>query len=304
MTKQWDVAVAGEIFADHIFAGFEKWPQPGEELFTDSYAREVGGGAAITACALARLGRSAAVFGVIGKEDGWIQHRFADFGVASDGLRSTEGGTAVTVSISTREDRSFFTWPGANKDLREYLRSPQTKVLLERARHVHFAMTLSRPLALELLPPLRSAGCTISIDPGHHPEWLRNRDNWQTCSECDFFLPNELEGRIMTGEQSAEKMLAVLTGSGIRGSVIKLGRAGAAMMTDGLVCHASAPAVEAVDTTGAGDAFDAGFIDAFLDGAAPSEMIRRACICGSLSTRRTGALAALPGREELNRFHE
>ena len=57
MNIAWDVAVAGEIFADHVFSGFARWPQPGEELFTDSYVREVGGGAAITACGLTRLGR-------------------------------------------------------------------------------------------------------------------------------------------------------------------------------------------------------------------------------------------------------
>lgn len=56
--KQYDVAVVGEIYIDHILTGFAKWPQPGEEVFTNEYMLEVGGGAAITACALARLGRA------------------------------------------------------------------------------------------------------------------------------------------------------------------------------------------------------------------------------------------------------
>ena len=67
--------------------------------------------------------------------------------------------------------------------------------------------------------------------------------------------------------------------------------------------RAAALSVDAVDTTGAGDAFDAGLIDAILDHASPLEMLERACLYGSLSTRKAGALAALPNREELNRFH-
>jgi sugar/nucleoside kinase (ribokinase family) len=57
--------------------------------------------------------------------------------------------------------------------------------------------------------------------------------------------------------------------------------------------------VQVVDTTGAGDAFDAGFIDAWLSGADTEEQLRRACICGSLSTRASGALTALPLRDEM-----
>src|SRR6201996_3915686 len=87
VNKIWDVAVVGEIFADHVFSGFERWPQPGEEHFTDHYVREAGGGAAITACALGKLGRRVALFAVMGEEDGWLQERLSAFGVDLEGLR-------------------------------------------------------------------------------------------------------------------------------------------------------------------------------------------------------------------------
>jgi sugar/nucleoside kinase (ribokinase family) len=64
------------------------------------------------------------------------------------------------------------------------------------------------------------------------------------------------------------------------------------------------PVVDVVDTTGAGDAFDAGFIDALLDDAEPEDCLRRACICGGLSTRVAGALGALPNRKELRKVYE
>jgi sugar/nucleoside kinase (ribokinase family) len=303
MSKQWDVAVAGEIFADHVFSGFERWPEPGEEHFTDAYVREAGGGAAITSCALARLGRSVALFSVAGEEDQWLRRRLHDFGVRLDGLRMAPTATAVSVSISTRRDRSFLTWPGANRHLPAYLREPETQDRLTEARHVHLAMPIDRGLALELIPRLHAAGCTLSLDTGHQPQWLEDQQNRETCREVDFFLPNELEGHLMTGTTEPAAMLAGFRAMGIRGAVLKLGPRGAlACCNEDEICQAAAPAVAAVDTTGAGDAFDAGLIDACLDGLPMDALLRRACICGSLSTRSAGALASLPDREELQSY--
>ncbi len=50
MKKRWDAITVGEIYIDHVFSGLANWPQPGEEIFTRTYLRELGGGAAITAC--------------------------------------------------------------------------------------------------------------------------------------------------------------------------------------------------------------------------------------------------------------
>jgi sugar/nucleoside kinase (ribokinase family) len=303
VNKTWDVAVVGEIFADHVFSGFARWPQPGEEHFTDDYVREAGGGAAITACALGNLGRSVAIFAVMGEEDVWLQERLRSFGVDLHGLRLAPTHTAVTVSISTQQDRSFLTWPGANRMLPAYLSEAEIPLRLIEARHVHFALPLDREFASYLLPQLRSAGCTFSIDVGHQVEWLQDPANWLTCGDVDFFLPNEKEGHIMTGSDRSAEVLASLADKGIRGAVLKLGAAGAAAWADGQIQRARALTIEAVDTTGAGDVFDAGLIDAFLDHAELPEILKRACLCGSLSTRRAGALAALPDREELTKLY-
>ena len=88
LSKTLDVAVVGEIFADHVFSGLAQWPQPGEEHFSDNYVREAGGGAVITACALGRLGRSVAIFGVIGEGTSGLRSGSklrSRFGVASAG---------------------------------------------------------------------------------------------------------------------------------------------------------------------------------------------------------------------------
>jgi sugar/nucleoside kinase (ribokinase family) len=303
IAKIWDVAVAGEIYADLVFSGFERWPEPGEEHFTDHYLREAGGGAIITACALSRLGREAAVFGVAGEQDLWLHQRLRDFGVHLEGLRLGEIATAVSVAISTREDRSFLTWRGANRGLATYLAETATQDLLAQAKHVHLAMPVERELASVMFPRLRAAGCTISLDVGHHVDWLRDPENWLTCAEVDFFLPNQKEAQIVTGKHHPEDLLTELHARGMANVVLKLGREGAAALLAGQTYHAAALAVDAVDTTGAGDAFDAGFLDAFLEGAHATQMLERGCLCGSLSTRKPGALNALPSRQELNQFH-
>lgn len=303
LAKLWDVAVVGEIYADHVFSGFVRWPQPGEEHFTESYIREAGGGAAITSCALARLGKTAAIFGVAGEQDVWLQERLRHFGVGLDGLRLVETATAVSVAISTRDDRSFLTWTGANRGLESYLAEAAVQQLLTKARHVHFAMPLDREIALVLFPRLRASQCTMSLDVGHHRDWLRDTTNWLTCGEVDFFLPNEREAQIITGCDRQSGLLSELQARGMRNLVLKLGPDGAEASLAGRIYRAAALRVDAVDTTGAGDAFDAGLLDAFLDGASPDEMLTRACLCGSLSTRTTGALNALPTPKELNEFN-
>src|SRR4051812_3468404 len=101
------VIVIGEFFIDEILSGFQTLPKLGEESFARRFHREVGGGAATTACGLAKLGIRVAVLGAVGKEDGaWILKRLNSFGVDCSGLEvDSKEPTGLTVSVSTREDR-------------------------------------------------------------------------------------------------------------------------------------------------------------------------------------------------------
>jgi len=301
---QYDVAVIGEIYIDHVFIGFSGWPQPGEEAFARQYYREIGGGATNTACALGRLGRIVKLIGVIGAADAvWFQRRLAEFGVASDGIAITEGNTGVTASVSLRDDRSFFTYLGENEKLMGMLCSDTVLSSLSRARHVHFAMPIDHALAGEMLSSLRSAGCTTSLDVGFQRSWLTSPSALDTCRAADYFLPNEREVMLIAGGNTST-YLKLARETGLPRAVIKLGSRGAVMQVNDRTYEAASPAVDVVDTTGAGDAFDAGFIDALLDHAEAEDCLRRACICGGLSTRVAGALAALPDREELREAYE
>jgi sugar/nucleoside kinase (ribokinase family) len=302
--KTYDIAVIGEIYVDHIFTGFVQWPQPGEEVFTNEYAQEVGGGAAITACALGRLGRSVSLIGVIGeREFPWFSDRLASFGVSSAYLRSGLGDTGVTVSVSSSADRSFFTYTGANTRLQDQLGGDAILEHISEARHVHFAMPLNAALAAQLLPVLHSAGCTTSLDVGHQVNWLRDAGNLNTCATVHYLLPNEREAQILC-DGDAHDYLSFTRINGWPTGVVKMGARGAMMRGQAGTIMVPALHVDTVDTTGAGDAFNAGFIDGLLDEEPGEESLRRGCVCGGLSTRAVGALRGLPTRNELDRCYE
>jgi sugar/nucleoside kinase (ribokinase family) len=302
--KKFDLVVVGEIYVDHVLTGFAKWPQPGEEVYADDYALDVGGGAAITACALARLGRSVSLIGAIGESDmQWIEQRLSEFGVSCGRLRRSTSRTGITVSVSSQVDRSFFTYLGANAHLEDQLADDVLIEHLAEARHIHFAMPISARLANRLIAKLDASSSTTSLDVGHHVTWLRDAANREICSSVDYLFPNEREAKVIC-EGGALDYLSFTHTQHWPSGVVKLGADGAMMRSDDGPLRALPPKVQTVDTTGAGDAFNAGFIDGLLDGTEAAECLRRGCICGALSTREAGALRGLPTRDELERCLE
>ena len=301
--KTYDVAVIGEIYVDHVFTGFSRWPQPGEEVFTHEYVKELGGGAAITACALGQLGRSVILVGLVGRQEmSWVVQRLAQFGVETGGLLSGDLGTGVTVSISGRVERSLFTYVGVNAQLQEPWAAAAMLESVRKARHVHLAFPVASRLAASLLDRAEEADCTASLDVGHQPQWLLDPANQATCARLTL-LPNEREANILAGGDAYDYLRFAQTHNWSRG-VVKLGQQGAVMWDGATEVRVPACSVETIDTTGAGDAFDAGFIDGLLDRESSEECLRRGCICGSLSTRAAGALNGLPGRKDFARCYE
>ena len=299
------VSVVGEIYVDHVMSGFPAFPAPGIEVVTDNYTREIGGGAAITACGLGRLGRAVNLIGVVGEDDAaWIERRLATCGVSAAGLVRGSGATGVSLSVSTREDRSFFTHAGVNRQLPARLLDDAIIAKLTRTEHVHFAMPLDRAVAARILPTLHAAGCTTSLDVGYQPHWLRSADNHLTCQTVDYLMPNESEAALLCGSESPEDYLAFARRLEMPSALVKLGARGALYAEDGEDLGVMPPRVDAVDSTGSGDAFDAGFIDALLAGADMRHRLRCACICGALSTRAPGAIAGLPRATELREVYE
>jgi sugar/nucleoside kinase (ribokinase family) len=301
---RYDVTVIGEIYQDHVFSGFSAWPLPGEEIFTNQYEWELGGGAVTTACALSRLGRKIQLIGIAGESDmPRMEERLSQFAVNTNGIMRSKTRSGVSISISTKQDRSFFTYRGANVELQDRLMDDRE--LLTRvadSRHIHLALPLTASLAEKMLPVITAKGATTSLDVGHHVGWLYDEASIGVLRAIDCTMPNEKEATMLSG--SPEQYLSQCRDLGLKLAVVKLGREGAVMLFNEVEFRAASPLVPVVDTTGAGDAFNAGFIDALLDDAPTQQILERACICGAMSTRALGALSTLLSREELRAILE
>jgi len=134
-----DALVAGEMYVDLILGGFEYWPQPGHEAFAREFRRDIGGGASITAAGLATLGSTTGIFGIVGTDHHpWIVRRLEERGVDTTDLQThPEEPTAITVAVSTPEDRAFFTYLGANQHFYGVLEEAAKVRHFKRARHIH-----------------------------------------------------------------------------------------------------------------------------------------------------------------------
>jgi ribokinase len=292
-----DVMVVGDLFQELVMSGFASWPaRAGEELFAERFCREIGGGAAITACGLAKLGAKVGVVGVVGETDGqWLTDRLESRGVNTSAVqRSSREPTAVTVSISCATDRTFLTYMGANRELPATLQQIASRGEFAKARHVHLAFAPEPAEAGNLFMELVALGCTLSVDVGWHPEWLSNTGSREALRNVNIFFPNEPEAALMTGETEPRRILQAFKKMGLRTVALKLGQAGAGLLSDGTITFCEPITVQSVDTTGAGDCFDAGFLFAWLRGDDPQNCLRAGTVCGALSTRCLGGIAGFP----------
>jgi sugar/nucleoside kinase (ribokinase family) len=298
-----DIIVVGDLFTDLVMSGFASWPpRAGEELLAKRFCREIGGGAAITASGLAKLGAKVGVVGVVGETDGqWLIERLETSGVNTSAIqRSSLEPTAVTVSISSATDRTFLTYMGANRELPAILKQVALRGEFAKARHVHLAFAPEPAEASNLFRKLTAQGCSLSLDIGWHPEWLSNADCREALRNVNIFLPNEREAALMTGETEPRRILQAFEKAGLRTVALKLGQAGAGLLCEGNITFCDSITVPSVDTTGAGDCFDGGFLFAWLRGDDPQNCLKAGTICGALSTRRLGGIAGFPTVAEMD----
>ena len=175
--------VAGDLFVDIILSGFTVWPERGQESVARDYCREIGGGAAITASGLAKLGSHVGVLGVVGSDLGnWMVDRLRAAGIDTSGMSyDLSEPTAITVAVSDAQDRAFFTYPGANRLFPERLMDAANAKLLEHARHVHLACAPdSTPHASWCRRCIRTNARSPSMSDGTS-HGLPIRGRWRSC---------------------------------------------------------------------------------------------------------------------------
>lgn len=295
-----DCVVIGRVYADHIFCDLSGIPNLGEELYAPSYRLNVGGGAAITGCWLAGAGRSVALVGCIGADDRrFFSQTFASFNLNYAAVLWCDGRSGITCALSTVSDRAFVTYTGVNELLEAYVATNVVLDLVRDARHVHITVPLGLRVGRAVTQAARSAGATVSLDVGFQPSWYASAEGSALVKAVDYFLPNEREARCLVGADSSVPIGEVVAklrrwrdygAHERRLLVVKLGAEGAAVDgVDGIEYVANG-AAQVVDTTGAGDAFDAGLIDGLLGHLGAVAAVRRGCVFGASSVEVAGGI--------------
>ena len=280
-------------------------PEPdGEARITEQH-RAGGGSAANVASALAGLDLEAGLIGSVGTDE---QGRMAVRELEASGVDvsrviTVEGETTVKYLVV---DDAGEVMVLANDGVNEAVGPEDVAAeMVAGASHLH--LTGQRPAtAARLIELAQDAGLTVSFDPGRRVD---ERDFSPLLDEVEVLLVNELEARAVFG---ADEGSAIAAAAGPeRTIVVKRGADGASLYAGGEPVHHPGFAVEAVDTTGAGDAFAAGYLAATVGGLAlgdgagdspdPEQVLAMANASGALTVQQAGARSA-PDREALEAF--
>ncbi len=303
--KDLDVVVVGELNVDMILQDLSSFPEMGKEKIAREMVLTMGSASAILACNIARLGVKTGFIGNLGRDSyadivlGTLKERQVDIG----GIRQTgDVQTGITVAMSFPGDYAMVTYMGA---MEEFTFDEVDFGYLGRAKHMHLSSYYLqpglRPRCAELFQKAKAAGLSTSFDPGWDPDEHWEADIIEVLKHVDVFLPNKQEALNISHEDSVEKALATLGGYSPV-VVIKLGAEGAVCSANGNRLKTRTFQVNPVDTTGAGDSFNSGFLYQWLQGADIKDCLRTGSACGALAVTKIGGTTASPTAVELESF--
>src|SRR5579859_4738448 len=289
-----DVTIVGELNLDLILYGLPRDLPVERELLATGFSMTLGSSSAIVAHNLACLRNRVGFVTRVGPDEmGQIAlARLSSSGVDLSRVTHSTTGTGVTLLLPHGNARRVLTYPGTmvEMDYRhvdvEYLASSQHFHL--SSLFLHLALQPSLP---EIFHSLKQRGLTISLDTNDDPE-----DTWggvleELLSYVDVLLPNEYEAKRIARCDDLEEALARLA-ERVPLVVVKRGSSGSTVLHGGKRIDVPGIRVEAVDTIGAGDSYNAGFLAAFLRGANPRVCAECGNITGALSTKRPGGTEA------------
>ena len=300
---EFDLLVVGEINPDLILRGSDLTPAFGQaEKLVDDAALTIGSSSVMAACGAARLGLRTAFIGVVGDD---VFGRFMLDALRGRGVDTTgclvdaSVPTGFSVILSQPADRAILTYPGSIARLRLGDIDPD---ILRRARHLHvggyFLLSALRPDLPELFGRAKAHGLSTSLDTNWDPSGRWDAGLEKLWPVCDVFLPNEQELLNIAGQREFGAALETLSAR-IPTIAVKAGARGGVARHAGQTVTAAPLEIDVVDTTGAGDSFDAGFLYGYLAGKSLEESLRLACACGSLSARGVGGTERQPTLPEV-----
>ncbi|KIL41373.1 carbohydrate kinase [Gordoniibacillus kamchatkensis] len=302
--RKFDAVVVGDVNIDLVVAGHKGVPLPGQEVYVDSIGMHIGGGAALFGVALAKLGMKLALAGVLGKDyyGQYLLDQLAQHNIDTSKIKiSRVNGTGISIALHPETDRSFITYAGSNAELGIGQLDLDS---IAEGRHVHltgYKGSANHDAFVHAAERLQARGVTVSLDTGWDDtgEWYKGI--MELASITDILFMNETEAIHFTGSASVEEAIRVLSRHGEH-VVVKLGSRGAVAAVKGRSVYRPGYRVNALDTTGAGDCFNAGYVYGYLAGKTPEDCLLYGNACGALSVSAYGGSAGAADLETLERF--
>jgi sugar/nucleoside kinase (ribokinase family) len=305
---RFDITVAGELNLDLILYGLPEQLPPERELLADRMMLTLGSSSAIVAHNLAALGTRVGFQSRIGDDPlGQIAlERLQQGGVDVSAVRRIAGATTTGITVILHHEawRNILTYAGT---VAELTWDDLDLDYLADSRHFHFSSYYLqrglRPRVSELFQKLKAQGLTISLDTNDDPD-----DRWEgglheILRHVDVFLPNQREACKAGGTDDLEAAIHKLSQL-VPLVVVKLGRQGARAQRGRERFVSPAQAVVPVDTVGAGDSFDAGFLHQYVRGAELPTCLAGGNMAGALSTTRPGGTEAFRDSAHRERFFQ
>jgi len=303
---RFDITIAGELNLDLILYGLPDELPPEREFLADRMMLTLGGSSAILAHNLAALGSRVGFQSRIGDDDlgETALQRLRESGVDVSELRRVPGAvkTGLTVILQRAAWRNMVTYSGTIGELQW---DDLDLAYLADSRHFHVSSYYLqgglRPRVAELFRKMKEAGLTTSLDTNDDPD-----DTWEgglqdALRYVDVFLPNEREAPKAAGVSDLETAVKKLAAM-VPLVVVKLGREGAMAQRGAERLTSPALRVDAVDAVGAGDSFDAGFLNQYVRGADLKACLAAGNLAGAFSTTRPGGTGAFRDANYLRQF--
>lgn len=298
----------GVLVADHMCAPIDRLPHAGELLVTDQLLLTIGGCASNAAMDLARVGVEVSVVGCVGDDAfGTFVVETLRTGGADTRLirRLSDIGTSATLIVNIRgQDRRFIHTLGANARLTA-ADIPWDEVRRSKVLYVggYLLMPALDQLELaELFSQARTAGVTTVLDvvlPGPGDYWHRLE---KLLPHTDVFLPNTDESKVVTGLADPKAQADFFHAAGASTVVITCGGEGTYLRSKDLKLFAEVFRFPFVGGTGAGDAFDAGYIAGLLQGLGPRDCLAWGSVLGGSCVRSISATESVFTRDEAEAY--
>jgi sugar/nucleoside kinase (ribokinase family) len=300
--RKFDFSVVGELNLDLVLYGLPSELELDREHIASDMRLTLGSSSAIFAHNLALLGNRVAFHSAVGADalGELCLSRLAESGADVSAVRRfLEKQTGLTVILPRPEKRYILTFPGVMAEMRF---EDLNLELVFDARHLHissiFLQRALRPRVPELFRLAKQAGLTTSLDTNDDPEDRWDLGGAEIFRHLDVLLPNEREACRLAKCATSDAALAQLSAE-VPLVVMKRGEKGAVARRGDIEVVSSAFPTKAIDSIGAGDSFDAGFLHQFIRGASLECCLRYGNLSGALSTTRQGGTEAF--RDVLHR---